>query len=358
MTQTKWVMYILVISLLIPIACTKVPSLPEYEDISQNVEYTILDFPTASYEDIFWRVDSVVVVMLRELIRPLRQPYALAGDNEFRFLDLPHDTNCIEITDYSTPTQLPDGRLGMIKKCVTDNAFTDASYMVAYDWETGQLEQIVQKPLKHFDIAQCFSWNPAMTKGIQMVGNGLVGTLNWLSPNGPEPVNIILHDEKRKWNLAESYEEDGSIEGGKVSCPSWSPLGDKIAVFVSFDAMGMDGFARLDQPSKLVLIDPYSGDSEIVLSEVHDANPVWSPDGSKIAFYGYVENGLSGQQGDEPYGLWVFDVATHTLKRIAVEKYFQDIAWAPDSNQIAGVWCDQLDCKESEKTEVRSYPIP
>jgi WD40 repeat protein len=332
--------------------------LPAYEDLSKSAAYTVLHFPDTHFDDILWRNDGVLIAFQREDERPLRQPYALMGDDALRYLDLPQERECL-VTDYRFPTQLPDGRLGLIKECVTDNnGFTFASYMVAYDWKTGQLEQIVERPLKHFDIAQCFSWSPDMSRGVQTVSNGLVGTLNWLTPIGPEPVHVVLRDGARVWDLAKDYEEDGSIEGGIISCPSWSPNGDKIAVFVSFDAMGIEWLPRLDKPLKLVLIYPVSGESEVVLSGVHDASPSWSPDGRKIAFRGYIENGLPDYQGNEPYGLWVFDVETRMLQRIAADKYFEDATWSPDSKRIVVIWCNRLDCSESEKREIREYKLP
>jgi Tol biopolymer transport system component len=95
-----------------------------------------------------------------------------------------------------------------------------------------------------------------------------------------------------------------------------------------------------------------------VLSGVHNADPRWSPDGRKIAFLGYVENGLSDYQGNEPYGLWVFDVETRMLQRIAADKYFEGAAWSPDSKRIVVIWCNRLDCSESEKREIREYKLP
>lgn len=353
----KWLIFLLPATICILCSCTEASSLQTYEDASSDIEYAVLRFPDTHFENILWRADGVVMAMQRELVRPLRQPYSFVGDNNLSYLDLPQDSNC-EHVKYRFPTQLPDGRLGLIKWCVTDNVFMDTSYMVAYNWETSQFEQIVQNPLKHFDIAQCFSWNPDMTKGIQRVSNGLTGTLNWLTAAGPEPVKITLRDGDRVWDLANDYEEDGSIAGGTISCPAWSPSGDKIAVFVSFDAMGVEWIPRLDKPSSLMLIDPVSGDSEAVLTGVYYAIPKWSPDGRKIAFTGYLENGLSDYQENEPYGLWVFDIETRLLQLIAKEKYYEDFAWSPDSQRLAVIWCDHLDCEESEEREIREYKLP
>jgi Tol biopolymer transport system component len=190
------------------------------------------------------------------------------------------------------------------------------------------------------------------------VSDGLVGTLNWLTQGGPESVDITLRDGNRVWNLAKDFEENGSIEGGRISCPSWSPKGDKIAVFVSFDAMGIEWIPRLDKQSQLMFISLETGNAESVLSGVYQASPKWSPDGGKIAFTGYLENGRRDYQGDEQYGLWAFDVETKLLWLIAKEKYYKDFSWSPDSRQLAVIWCDQLNCEESEKREIRVYLLP
>jgi WD40 repeat protein len=326
------------------LSCSKATSLPEYNDISEQTEYSVLNFPSVRFDNLIWRTDGAIVALQDESIRPLRQPYALEGDDKMRYLDLGQDNNC-EHTKYRYPTQLPDGRLGWIKWCVKDNLSTDASYIVAYDWRTGQLEQIVQNPLKHFDISGCFSWNSDMTKGIQAVSNGLTGTLNWLTRVGPEPVRITLRDGSRVWDLSKDFETNGSREGGRISCPAWSPNGDQIAVFVSFDAMGVQGAARLDEQSQLVLLSPETGESESVLSGIYYPEFIeWSPDGENIAFVGDLTNEL-----------WVFNVETRSLFLIDKDGEFDDLSWSPDSRNIAVLWCDQMEC---EKSEIRQYTLP
>jgi hypothetical protein len=343
----KWLIFILSATMSILSACSQTSSLPEYDDLSKRIEYTVLNFPSVQFDNLIWRTDGALVAMQNEDVRPLRQPYALEEDSKLRYLDLEPDSNC-EHTKYRFPTQLRDGRLGLIKWCVTDSAFTDVGYMVAYDWRTGQLEQIVQNPLKHFDIAGCFSWNPDMSKGIQAVSNGLTGTLNWLTPLGPEPVHITLRDRNRAWDLAKDFEENGSIEGGRISCPSWSPKGDRIAVFVSFDAMGVQGIARLDKQSQLVLFSPDTGESETVLSGIYFPESVeWSPDGKSIAFIGNLTT--------DSNGIWIFDVDTRSLLLIAEGGYFKDLSWSPDSQKIAAIWCSALEC---ETSEIRQYILP
>lgn len=187
-----------------------------------------------------------------------------------------------------------------------------------------------------------------MTRGIQAVSNGLTGTLNWLTRVGPEPVYITLREGNRVWDLSKDFEENGSREGGRISCPSWSSKDDKIAVFVSFDAMGVEGIARLDKQSQLLLLSPETGEAESVLSDIYLPESIeWSPDGRNIAFIGALTNGLEG--------MWLFDVETRSLLLIAKGGYFKDLSWSPDSQKIAVIWCNGIEC---EKSEVRQYMLP
>lgn len=329
-------------------ACSNVSTLPNFKDVSEQVEYVVLDFSATRFDNLIWRTDGVLVALQDEDVRPLRQPYALEEDRQLRYLDLEQDSKCEQITQYRYPTQLPDGRLGWIKWCVTDNVLTHTSHMVAYDWKTDRLEQIVRNPLKHFDISGCFSWNPEMTKGIQAVSNGLTGTLNWLTRVGPEPVHITLQDGKRVWDLSKDFEENGSREGGLISCPSWSPKGHVIAVFASLDAMGVKGIARLDKPSQLFLVFPETGETEVLLSDVYLPEFLeWSPDGKRLAFVGALANKLGG--------VWIFDMRTKSLLLIAKGGYIKDLSWSPDSQKLAAIWCDAIECNQSE---IRQYSVP
>jgi hypothetical protein len=352
--QNKTVLFLALITGLLT-ACSNYPRPSNFYDITRLTSYSILEFPPYQFDVVIWKTDGAVVAFQEKHDR-IRNPYGIVGDNKLHYLDLGKDANCNLTTWYYLPTQLPDGRLGLLKMCATDNAFTDKKYMIAYDWDTAEFEQIVRKPLKSFPISGCFSWNPSMTKGIQSVNNGLVGTLNWLTQVGPEAVHITLRDENRIWDLAKDYEEDGSREGGTLSCPAWSPKGNEIAVFVSFDAMGIEGISRLDKQMKLVLISPETGASEVVLLGVFYPKALqWSPGAKQIAFIGYVENGSKDYQGNEPNGVWIFDVETKALSLIARGGYFRDLSWAPDSKEIAVIWCDGAEC---DRSEIRKYTLP
>src|SRR5204862_506439 len=61
------------------------------------------------------------------------------------------------------------------------------------------------------------------------------------------------------------------------------------------------------------------------------AQPVWSPDGSRIAV---IKNDLDAENAD----LWVFDVATASSTRITTSQAREQVTapvWSPDNTQLA-----------------------
>lgn len=330
------------------ITATQPPPLV-YKDVSSQTRYTISNFPPASFSDVIWRSDGKIVAFQDST---LREPYALEGDVHLRYLDLEQDITCVASV-YWYPTPLSDGRLGLIKRCARELTFDNASYMVAYDWQTSELEQLVQNPLQNYATSRWFSWNPDMTRGIQVDTSGICASLAWITPVGSEPVNIVLRDGDRTWDLSKGFYEDTHDfdKDGLIICPTWSPKGDQIAIFMSFDAMGMTGIKRLDQQFQLIFLSPDTGDWESAFSGIYYPESLdWSSEGRYIAFVSHFIE-------DKEEGLWVFDAVSKSLILIAKggEFSFKDLSWSPDSKFLAVLWCDGIDCNRSE---IRKYSLP
>jgi Tol biopolymer transport system component len=114
--------------------------------------------------------------------------------------------------------------------------------------------------------------------------------------------------------------------------------------------MGMTGIKRLDQQFQLILLSPKTGESESVLSGIYFPEYLdWSPDGKSITFVSSLD--------EDNQAIFVFDVKARSLILIAKGKVFsfQDLSWSPDSQSIAVLWCDGIDC---ENSEIRKYSIP
>lgn len=65
------------------------------------------------------------------------------------------------------------------------------------------------------------------------------------------------------------------------------------------------------------------------------AAPAWSPDGTKVAFYG--EEGISELGGDyaQGSGIWIIDVASGNTNLLFQIVHVNNINWSPDSQKIA-----------------------
>ena len=91
--------------------------------------------------------------------------------------------------------------------------------------------------------------------------------------------------------------------------------------------MGVDGFARLDQPWNLYLMDPEEQQPRKVLADIKGPGGLaWSPDSQWLAFTG--ERSWRGE------GLWLFHPSTATLHRVAAGEELYAVDWSPDGQRL------------------------
>ena len=246
-------------------------------------------------------------------------------------LPLDADPACRQ-TWFHNPAALPDGRLGFEKNCLglkdeSGRPLTeDSRYLMAYDVETSAVERLVAQQLT-FPLGQ-YTWNPMMTRGLLGTGGSLCSSLAWLTPTGIGYPSFVIEEDGRSWPLADYFgNEDTCTRDGRAGLPAWSPDGTIIAFLASPQSMGVDGFARLDQPWNLYLMDPEDQQPRKVLADIKGPGGLaWSPDSQWMAF--------TGQGPWWRDGLWLFNPQTTTLHRIADGKELYAVAWSPDGQQL------------------------
>lgn len=282
--------------------------------------------------------------------------YALLSSGTLTPLTLPIDPACLTGARYLRPSSLPDGRLGFIKQCrkSLEGLPTDRGefLLVAFDLQTGDMEQIVAKPLYIQASIVNYSWNPAMTQGVASTGD-LMGTFYWIFPDGPKPIDMTIGDGAQAWVLSDAitelYDPDLAYDDwprvGRASRPTWSPDGKRIAFFASPSAMRLDGLARAGVPFNLYLMTPTDFEPRVVLERIfYEFALEWSPDGESLL--------IDGCMGPlRRCGLWTYSVTSGKSNLIVTGDKFFGSDWLSNTKIITSR------CRDPEELICSSYAL-
>jgi hypothetical protein len=291
-----------------------------------------LNFPESNSYNALIATNGEVVVLIEDERRTL-MAYGKEDDKNIYYFPLPDDEKCFK-TDYYAYETLPDGRLQIWKDCGSGGNGTD-TYLMAYDWETQQLQKIAG-PLPLGSSGA--SWNPEQTQAIAYLDSKFATrTLYWIYPDHFESLDLEIKDGSRSWNLKDdfpTFDASDKGESGSTGRASWSPDGEQIAFFASPNAIGETGFSRFSVEYYLYLLDPETLQYEVVANNIFSPFVLsWSPDSTHIAFIGkrgfWKENGI-----------WLYSIKNNKVTSIS-EGIYQSIVWKSDTN-VAAIQCEEL----------------
>lgn len=333
------------------------------QEIGEGVIRHPISVPEGYYDSVLRFPNGDIFIQAGRLGRYEADALHYFSLSEEKFVDIlfVDDSRC-RLTRYGFPTVLPDGRLGLIKSCHgfwqdRPPGLDSARFIVAYDWTTGEMEQIVDEPLPFESVN--FTWNPNLTRGIQGIGS-LLGTLQWITPNGTEPMTITVGSGAQSWALDENlavmndydFGIDRTDEVGIARRPAWSPNGDFIAFWASTNLIGRTGMARARGSYALYLLDPETLELQTILNNVrNDDDIVWSPDNKWLLFEGDI--------GSTRDGLWLLSINGGEAQLVAkgsnfdLYRGFNGYNWLNDREIIATICLD----RECNKSEVALFDV-
>ena len=289
---------------------------------------TAMPVPPDAYFGITWLPsDWIVVALWEEPDAPgsIFTLWRLRPDGtNFERLAVDPGREC-DITSYSAPTALADGRLAALERCtVNDNAELS---IVAFD-----IDSLERQELSALGYAPAwFAWNPTLDRGLFESGSELCQSLAWMTRDGMEPAEITVRDGDREFRLDEAFEPEGECDGGRANWPAWSPDGEEVAFMASPQSVGFTGMRRLDVPWNLYVVGV--GESEarrIGDFEVrYPRGLTWSPDGAWLAFSGEVSG-----QGE---GTWLFERETERVTNVS-NRAMDWLAWSSDGVELVAIF--------------------
>lgn len=237
------------------------------------------------------------------------------------------------------PFRLPDDRLGFLREC-QPREFRESDMSVtwhrvwALDMTNGSRELLADlgDPWVHDGrrILYFFSYAPDLAEGAVYMGNRICDGVASFDGSGVRPLEFALGLGPNAPNLDEPFRQDCE-ETINARDPVWSPDGSRLAVLVSIDAKGRDGFARFDLEWDLVILDPASGAFEILESGLADPHSLaWSPDGQWMVL---------GTDDRARSSSWLVGVegGNGTIERLDIAERISSFDWSADSRSVVGL---------------------
>jgi len=275
-------------------------------------------------------------------------------DGTWKQLRLERMFKCDYRITYIIFQRLADGRLGLLGDCFRSAPQRGARYLLAHD-EAQQTTELLVPEMLPIDIAGWASWDPTLTRAIVSFGS-LYSGMYWIDAAGAAaPVTATIQADGKRFSLETAFvaylqHREVVERTGNAKAPVWSPDGSTIAFFASVAAINREGMHRIRSDRWVVcLMDARTQAIRVALNPVYGVTiPRWSSDGRFLA--------LSGRLGAHgPKGVWVYAVANGATRLIA-EGEFGNILWSADDQAIYAIRYHDKNYRR-EQTEVWRYEV-
>ena len=288
----------------------------------------------ADYAAVAWLPSGWIVVNWRpgsERITALERLWRLRPDgSEFGPVKLVANPECRRV-HYHAPTTLPDGRLGFLKDCDSFQVNErSAFWLIGSEADGSDAMPLMDGPLGY--SLSSFTWNPQITEGLFSIGSGICSGIARMTRGGVEDFPITVGDGNHRFRVDADIRDPSDSDcwnEGQAGSPIWSPDGSRIAFLASPLAVGVEGFNRAYLPWNLYLMDAEGSQARAALSDISSAGGIaWRPQGDWIALIGDPPG-----YGD---GLWLYSLGQGTLRRVTDDPPI-GFAWSSDGTEIVGI---------------------
>jgi Tol biopolymer transport system component len=246
-----------------------------------------------------------------------------------RQLRLPPHGGCRR-TEYLSPHPLPDGRLGLSRRCETQDVLKHHFDLVAVDPASGRVEPLAS--VGRYNVASV-SWQAGLQKGFVSFYSDFCGSMAPVTRGGagvqrwPGPTTLDGHT----WRLDRDFFEPGDVDctpRGRAILPLVTPDGGWLVFLASPASAGVSGWRRVETPWHLYLQDLPDGQPRAV------ARGFVKPTGMELA--ADQRSVVIGGRHDGKQGLWRVDLAGGSITMIA-RGNLANPHFSPDGRRLVAV---------------------